>query len=276
MDNRLGFDRHFLPVPIDLPLLENGAGNLLHYRHFSVALNPERRMPYYTAVNIDAERYNRLKDQIPSRKEIGDDRWVLDERIPKEMQLSASFYRDNDFDLGHMVRREDVLWGDSLDQVLAANEDTFYLTNATPQHKDFNRSAQRWKGLEDYALKNARKNNLQVSVFSGCVFDEADRQLNGVQIPGKFWKILVMVRADGQLSATGYMIQQDDLIEDITERGVGFQYEQFQTYQVPISKIEQATGLRFQLNDYDPLQKMGTRGGEMLPVAVDTFEDIVF
>lgn len=274
--DRLGFDPMFLPVRLSLPTLEDGTGTLLHYRHFSVALNPERRMPYYTAVNIDAERYNRLKDQIPTREEMGRDNWVLDKRVAREQQLPESFYNDNDFDLGHMVRREDVLWGDNLEQVLAANDDTFYLTNATPQHKDFNRSAQRWKGLEDYALKNARKNNLRVSVFSGCVFNEADRQLNGVQIPGKFWKILVMVRADGALSATGYLIQQDDLIESITEREIGFRYEQFKTYQVSIAQIEAATGLRFHLNDYDPLQKIGTRGGDVMPVAVDVYEDIVF
>ncbi|MDX1940582.1 MAG: DNA/RNA non-specific endonuclease [Saprospiraceae bacterium] len=270
-----GFDPNFLPVSLELPILADTEAPLLNYRHFSVAVNPARRMPYYTAVNIDAERYNKLKDQIPTRKEIGDDNWVLDKRIPKSIQLPESFYKDNDFDLGHMVRREDVLWGENVEQALAANDDTFYLTNATPQHKDFNRNAERWKGLEDYALKNARKNNLRVSVFSGCVFDEKDRKFKEVQIPGKFWKILIIVKPDGELSATGYIVQQDDLIEDITERG-GFSYEQFKTYQVPISRIEAATGLQFQLNDYDPLQKMGIRGSEMQPSAIDDYADIVF
>ncbi len=272
----LGFDPCFLPVRVDLPAPPDDSGILLPYIHYSISLNPARRMPYYTAVNIDAERYNQLKAQIPSRKEIGADRWILDDRISKEVQLPTSFYKNNDFDLGHMVRREDALWGDSLEQALAANNATFYLTNATPQHKDFNRNAQRWKGLEDYALKNARQNNLQVSVFSGCVFREDDRKYKEVQIPGKFWKILVMVKADGALSATGYVIQQDDLIQDITEREIGFRYEQFKTYQVPIAQIEAATGLQFQLNDFDPLQKTATRGVELLPIAIDDFVDIIF
>lgn len=272
----LGFDPCFLPMRVDLPALPDDSSILLPYLHYSVALNPARRMPYFTAVNIDAERYNQLKAQIPSRKDIGADRWILDDRIPKEVQLPASFYRDNDFDLGHMVRREDVLWGDNVEQALAANNATFYLTNATPQHKDFNRNAQRWKGLEDYALKNARQNNLRVSVFSGCIFREDDRKHKMVQIPGKFWKVLVMVKANGELSATGYVIQQDDLIQDITEREIGFQYEQFKTYQVPITQIEAATGLQFQLNAYDPMQKIATRGVELLPMAIDDFADVLF
>ncbi len=270
-----GFNPDFLPVKVDFPKMENSASRLLHYHHFSVVMNPERRLPFYTAVNIDAEGYNRLKAEIPSRKQIGADSWVQDKRLPREEQLPASFYVNNDFDIGHMVRREDVLWGDTLEQALAANKDTFHLTNAAPQHKDFNRCAQRWKGLEDYALQNARRHNLRVSVFSGCIFDEQDRKHRDVQIPGKFWKILVMVKENGELSATGYIVQQDDLIEGITERG-GFQYEQFKTYQVPLAQIEQTTGLQFRLNEHDPLQKMATRGGDMTPLSIDDYADIIF
>ncbi len=270
-----GFDPNFLPLKVELPALDDETAPLLNYRHFSVKMNPERRLPYYTAVNINAEKYNQLKEQLPTRKELGDN-WVTEPRIPKTEQLPESFYDHNDFDLGHMVRREDALWGDSVEEAIAANNDTFHLTNAVPQHKDFNRNAQRWKGLEDYALKNARANDLKVSVFSGCVFDENDRTFEAVKIPGKFWKILVMVKLNGELSATGYLVQQDDLIRSITEREAGFRYEQFKTYQVPISKIEELTGLQFGLNDHDPMQKMGVRGEEVLPAAIDDYSDIVF
>lgn len=267
-----GFDSHFLSVPLQLPAFEGEPEDLLHYRHFSVAMKKDRRMPYYTAVNIDATKYNKLKEAIPSRKEIGSDNWILDPRIPKTEQIPESFYAANDFDLGHMVRREDALWGDTLEEALEANNDTFFLTNACPQHKDFNRNAARWKGLEDYALKNARQNDLKVSAFTGCVFSDTDRSYKGVQIPGQFWKILVMVKANGELSATGYLVQQDDLIEDITERDLGFRYEQFKTYQVPISQLEALTGLQFGLNEYDPLQK--TRNIITQPTPIDEFEDI--
>ncbi|MFN7119456.1 MAG: DNA/RNA non-specific endonuclease, partial [Saprospiraceae bacterium] len=273
-DGRTGFNPNFLSVCIPLPPLPEDTDPLLHYRHFSVAMNTARRMPYYTAVNVDAHKYNELKDQIPSRKEMGGDDWDLDPRIPKTAQIPESFYEHNDFDLGHMVRREYALWGNTLTEALAANDDTFYLTNAVPQHKDFNRNAQRWKGLEDYALKNARKNDLRISVFSGPVFNENDRKAKGIQIPGQFWKIIVMVKPDGELSATGYLVQQDDLIESITERDLGFRYEQFKTYQVPLTKIEELTGLQFGLNDHDPIQK--TRSIFALPEPIEDYEDIIF
>jgi DNA/RNA endonuclease G (NUC1) len=272
-----GYNIHFLGVSLPLPKLpETVITPILDYKHFSIAMNKARKMPYFTAVNIDAVKYNKLKSQIPSRKEIGADTWIVDPRVNKNDQLPKSFYSKNDFDLGHMVRREDALWGDTLDEALAANNDTFYLTNATPQHKDFNRNAERWKGLEDYALRNARQNDLKISVFTGCIFTNQDRKLGDVRIPAKFWKVIVMIKEDGEPSATGYIVQQDDLIHDITERGL-FVFDQFKTYQVDLKSLEEESGLKFGLNHCDPLQKLGTRslmGTE--PLLVESFENIIF
>jgi endonuclease G len=277
MMDRKGYNPDFLGVSVPMPTFTKAIRTtIVHYLNFSIAIHKSRKMPYFTAVNIDAVKYNALKDQIPSRKEIGADRWIFDPRLAKEVQLAKSFYENNDFDLGHMVRREDALWGDTLEEALIGNNDTFYLTNATPQHKDFNRNAERWKGLEDYAIKSARKHALLISVFTGCIFKSNDRKLNNIQIPAKFWKIIVMKKADGQLSATGYIINQDDLIEDITAREL-FVYDQFKTYQVNISDIEMETGLQFGLNEYDPRQTIQTRSLDPLtPTALDSWNDIVF
>lgn len=274
---RKGYNAHFLDVAVPLPELKvKEPVPILNYRHFSISMNRQRKMPYFTAVNIDAVKYNKMKSEIPSRKEMGSDNWKIDPRMDKTAQLPKTFYSKNDFDLGHIVRREDALWGDTLQEVIAANKDTFFLTNAAPQHKDFNRNAQRWKGLEDYALRNARLYDLRLSVFTGCIFTDKDRRLATIQIPAKFWKVIVMIKEDGTPSATGYIVNQDDLIEDITEREL-FIFEQFKTYQIDLKTIELATGLAFGLNDFDPLQKVGTRGLIISePILIDDPDKIVF
>ncbi|MBL7818133.1 MAG: DNA/RNA non-specific endonuclease [Saprospiraceae bacterium] len=284
--NRKGYNPEFLSVKVPLPkipkelqsqiaLTTEGAKKELKYHHFSVVMNGERKMPFFTAVNIDGLSYEKLGD-VPSRTEIGRDKWYLDPRIAKDKQLDDSFYGKNDFDIGHQVRREDALWGDTLEEALKANNDTFHLTNAAPQHKDLNRNAKRWLGLETYALKNARKYGLKISVFTGPVFDDKDGVFNGVKIPDQFWKIIVMIKDDGVPSATGYIIQQNDLIEDIVTRS--FVYEQFETYQVAISEIEDLTKIKFGLNDYDPIQKKSTRSltFEAHPERIDSFDKIEF
>jgi endonuclease G len=280
-----GYDKQFLGQIIDLPTIpahskdhiaipDGKKNGELKYHHYSLVMNKKRKMPFFTAVNINALSYENLKENIPSRTEIGRDKWYFDPRIPENTQLPASFYDKNDFDLGHLVRREDALWGDTLEFAIKANNDTFHLTNACPQHKDFNRNAKRWLGLENYAIKNARKNDLKISVFTGPIMTDNDRKLNNVAIPAKYWKIIVMIKEDGTLSATGYIVQQDDLIEDITVRG--FTYEQFQTYQVPINEIEEATQLSFGLNEYDPLQNVRSRDLLYEPHKIEDFRQIQF
>ncbi len=44
----------------------------------------------------------------------------------------------DDFDIGHHVRREDPVWGDTAEFAIKCNDDTFHSTNACPQHKNFN------------------------------------------------------------------------------------------------------------------------------------------
>ncbi len=284
--NRQGYNPEFLSVKVPLPKIAKelqaqivktteGAKKELKYHHYSVVMNGDRKMPFFTAVNIDGLSYEKL-GEVPTRTEIGRDKWYTDPRIPKEKQILASWYGKNDFDIGHQVRREDALWGDTLEDAIKANNDTFHLTNAAPQHKDFNRNANRWLGLEDYAIKNTRKYGLKISVFTGPIFDAKDGVFNGIQIPDQFWKIIVMIKDDGKPSATGYIVQQNDLIDDIVTRS--FIYEQFKMYQVPISEIETLTNITFGLNSYDPKQTSKTRSltFEMKPEVVDSYKDIEF
>jgi endonuclease G, mitochondrial len=245
---------------------------VLNYHHYSLIINEKRKMPQFTAVNMDAVSYNKIEKQVPSRSKIGRDKWFLDPRIPKTAQLDDDFYKDNDFDIGHMVRREDAVWGDTLEQAIKANNDTFHLTNACPQHKDFNRNAKRWLGLEDYAIKNARKNDLRITVFTGPVLLDDDKKFNNIAIPATFWKIIIMVKEDGTPSATGYIIRQNDLIKDMVN--LRFEYGAFETYQVKLSEIEGISDLKFGLNDHDPLQKINSLVYE--PKKIEGHHDIVF
>ncbi len=244
-----GYNRAFLGTDFIVPLPElseqmmtdvatTADGNIvLDYTHFSIAMSKSRRLAYFTAVNIDGHQLVDVKRS--------NDRWYFDPRIDESYQLGESFYRSNDIDRGHLVRRRDPNWG--IDAV-KANEHTFHFTNSSPQHKNFNQKV--WLDLEDYLLDNARDYEMKVSVFTGPVFRESDRVYRGAQIPNQFWKVAVMVKDDHSLSATAYLQTQENLIDGDLE----FIYGQFETYQVPITKIEELTGLHFgELRQADPL-----------------------
>jgi endonuclease G len=223
---------------------------LLPYHHYSVAMNKERRLAFFTAVNIDGNTSRRLKREP--------DRWSFDPRIPHEEQTGEPVYEHNKLDRGHLVRRLDPAWGDSPEIVKIANDDTFHFTNCTPQHKDFNENKQSWAGLEDYILENADNLDFKVNVFSGPVLADDDEDYRGVKLPKQFWKVVTMVKTNGQLSATGYVISQQALIEQPIDEKLevagDFQFGGFRTFQVPVAQVEQLTGLSFgPLSSFDPL-----------------------
>jgi endonuclease G len=243
--------------------------HIIPYLHFSVVFSMSRRVPRFTAVNIDGSRARKLKRT--------NDQWFHDLRLPRQLQLGREDYSQRGIDRGQMVQREDPNWGDAA-EAARANEDTFHYTNAAPQHPRLNRGKQAWLGLEEYILCNARTLGFRAVVFTGPILRRNDPVLENsdMRIPREFWKIIVMVDADKRaLHATGYVIGQGELIRDITE---GFLFEDFRTYQVRIVDIQRATRLDFGLlMNADPLARRardeeGT-GGLLLSLALDTAAD---
>jgi endonuclease G len=259
----LGRGEHAVPLPTLPPELEAIAAvntrakaeprYLLPYHHFTIALNRERRLAFFTAVNIDGAL------AFPEKRER--DHWFVDPRVPKSNQTTGALYAQNDLDLGHLVRRLDPTWGASDEEARRANDDTFHYTNCTPQHKDFNRNKTRWAGIEDYILNHAENLRFRVCVFSGPVLAADDDEYRGVQLPRQFWKVVAMVKRGGTLSATAYLLSQQSLISGL--RGPpppDFSYGAHRTYQVPVTQVEELTGLSLgSLPASDPLAQRGLR-----------------
>lgn len=221
----------------DIALLKNGT-TVLDYTHFSILMSKSRRLAYYTAVNINGQQL--INIQRPKK-------WYFDPRLDRKYQCGPELYDNNDIDRGHLVRRLDPIWGKLAKK---ANEDTFHFTNCSPQHKNFNQLT--WLDLENYILRNAETFDLKVTVFTGPVFRTDDMLYRGVKIPAEFWKVAVMVKADGNLSATAYLQTQKNLIRDLE-----FAFGSYKTYQVAVSNIEILTGLDFgDLRSYDPLRSI--------------------
>jgi endonuclease G, mitochondrial len=269
----LGSGEHAVPLPV-LPdtLVPLAATNslatsepkyLLPYHHFTVVLNKERGLAFFTAVNIDGK--------LQMKPERLEDHWSFDPRVPEEEQTGKDVYERNPLDLGHLVRRLDPAWGTSAKTAKLANDDTFHFTNCSPQHKDFNRNKTSWAGLEDYILKNAANLHFKANVFTGPVLAKDDDVYEGVQLPRQFWKVVTMVKEDGRLSATAYLLSQQHLIDGLRAREA-FSYSAYKTYQVAVTKVEKLSGLSFGLVHADPL---ATRGLEETTKELDRPQDMV-
>ncbi|MDO5095425.1 MAG: DNA/RNA non-specific endonuclease [Peptostreptococcaceae bacterium] len=250
----IGYDPKFLDKAVPLPELSaemqedatrmKDGNYVLDYVHFSIVMRKSRGLAYFTAVNIDGNQ--------PVNIARSGDSWNFDPRIEEKYQYGNEVYSKNDLDRGHLVRRKDPNWGKDAKQ---ANADTFHFTNSAPQHKNLNQKI--WLELEDYVLNNAQTHALKVSVFSGPVFRDDDMVYRKkYKIPAEFWKVVVMVKTDGKLSATAYLQTQKNMIDNLE-----FAYGEYKTYQVPVSQIEQITGLDFgELRKFDPIANNESAG----------------
>jgi endonuclease G len=271
----LGTRKLAVPLPTLPAALQARAARLkgkqsteLKYFNYSVVMNAERGLAFFSCVNIDG----RLRQDIGKRE---GDKWFTDPRIPDDAQVDQKFYGNqktfeadrtkNPFDRGHLVRRLDATWGKTVAQAKKHGDDTFHFTNAVPQFFRFNQGKKLWLGLEEFVLDQLEEDQRKACVFNGPVFDgpeasegelpdpsepqKADPTFGGVAIPKFFWKLMV-VRQNQELMATAFVMSQQDqilAIDRIHESGVfeRLSEAEAQVFQVSIGDLAKFTKLKF-------------------------------
>jgi endonuclease G, mitochondrial len=265
--DRNGYDPNFLSglnVPLPLPLngsdmrqlRRGGSGVELKYQNFSIIMSASRRMAMFTACNIDGGKprtAQRVKD------------WSFDGRLDKEDQLGDIIYDNNILDRGHMVRRQDPIWGDKSE---AANRDTFHFTNSCPQITGVNQGV--WLELENYILDHAKADRMLVNVYTGPFFKDDDMEYKGARIPASFWKVVVIIKEDGMPSATAYKVSQERELSDLE-----FVFSGFKTFQISIQQVIDESGLDFNaLLPFDGFSQHESATNSRLEIKLETPGDI--
>ena len=275
---RKGYDAHFLndprqeallaPVDVAMPqpadasaLARTRSGSdTLHYENFSIRMHAQRRLALLTASNVT--KAPELRRPEPGRDytrrglsglgESDQELWFTDPRLDESFQIPDVFFTKDRkaFDKGHIVRRDDVAWGKTYDELRRANGDSYHVTNCSPQVAGFNRATKgidNWGDLENCVLSEAA--NERLCVFAGPVLDPADEVFSGAgdngsvlraKIPSRYWKVIVSRVADG-LAAYGFMLEQD-------LANVDFEFAvpaEFIPSMYPIAEIERIAAIRF-------------------------------
>jgi endonuclease G, mitochondrial len=276
LESRTGYDPAFLGVDVPMPTLATPEPTVeLRYLHYSLLFRPDRRLAAVTAVTVDGARLIQV-DRT--------DNWGLDPRLAAELQAGPPVYAHNDLDRGHLVMRASATWGNTEEEAQQAEADTFYFTNAAPQNKLFNQGHELWLGLEDYLQEHADAFDRKLVVLAGPVLDAADPPYRDIQVPLRFWKVVAFVQ-DGALAATGYLLDQTPMVDDLgaaIEETVPGQLPPlgpFRTFQVPIADIAALAGVALdQLVAVDLLQSAvtGAAPGEPTPwIELQSLDDVV-
>jgi endonuclease G, mitochondrial len=235
----------------------DGGGDTLLYQNFSVQMHAKRRLALFTASNVTKDPALKKPEagRDYTRKGLGgeSDKWYPDPRVDAKHQLPDVFFTKDRkaFDKGHIVRRDDVAWGRTYDDLLLGNTDSFHVTNCSPQVSGFNRSANgedNWGDLENHVLSEAA--NERLCVFAGPVLAADDKVFSGVgergssisaRIPERFWKVIV-ARVDNGIAAFGFVLEQD--LSDVSWEEFAVP-EEFAPALCALTDIEAMTGVVF-------------------------------
>lgn len=288
--DRQGYARNFLGVALPLPKLKAQprfggalivprparAGDRieLRYHNYSTIHCAGRRLAYISASNLDF-----AAPATASRKQ-GRKTWRTDPRLNANDQLADRFYDHNDYDKGHLTRRDDTAWGKTLADAIAANDDTFFYTNAAPQHYLFNQSddftdagLDLWGDLENFISKQGAAQRTRLTIFNGPIFGDHDKPLHDALVPLRFYKIVAW-KDDGQdPGAVGFVLDQAALVEGLAEEAID--PGQFEIRQKRIRDIEAELDLN--LGKIKSWDRLGGQADEVLDeegLPITTFEDI--
>ena len=237
---RPGYDPAFLGEDLELGLPGiTGTAAVLRYLHFTVIMNPARRLAHYVAYNMDGTKLGKAPR--------GND-WAPDPLLPDSLQMGMETLRRSEYDRGHLVSRANVMWGDER-EVSIAGRQAFYWTNISPQYQELNRrwwlALERWE--RDVAVDRGRATG-----FSGLVCTEDDERFrdeveledglvaqDSFRIPRGYWKV-VLSKGDNGLQFAAFYLDQTKMMGGKVERP--FRIEK---YRMALCDLEEMTQLRF-------------------------------
>ena len=209
---RPGYDSRFLgeSFRIGWPAV-HGTAQQLHYLHFSVVMNPARRLAWYVAYNTDATKPQRL----PRRN----DRWMPDPLVTEHLQPSNRHFMASGFDRGHLAARSALAWGEERQAGIASRQ-AFFWTNTGPQHPHLNRGS--YLAVELWERKRAERHG-RLTGLCGPVFGAADPRFRDeqegddgfvaygtFQIPQAYWKVVAGVDAAGELRQRAFLFPNSE------------------------------------------------------------------
>jgi endonuclease G len=208
----------------------------VNYYNYTTVINRELRTPIFNAFNIDQSKLFNVK-----RKK----NWDIDSRVGNENQLNNDYYFANPWDRGHLARRAAVAWGENKREAQKASDNTFFYTNATLQHENFNQDE--WLALEDWVLNLEEDSSNKISVFAGPIFGDFSRSITPpgretALIPSAFFKIICFINKSKELEVRAFIMYQDE--EALKDKN-GKKVFNYQRYQVTVTEIEELTGLIF-------------------------------
>lgn len=206
----LGLSQNFSYLPT------SKTGQVIYHEHYSLSYSEEHEQAEWTAYHLKKERLIRVFPRLNNFK--------IDRLIPTGSS-NLSDYRKSGFDRGHLVPARDMSFSKS-----AMNE-SFYLSNISPQRKSFNRGV--WRKLESLVRSWAIEYD-DIYVISAGVLNTSNLTigLNKVTVPAFFYKVILHYN-DIDIKAIAFLIPNTKSAKELSK------------FVCSVDHIEELTGIDF-------------------------------
>ncbi|KAJ3028927.1 UNVERIFIED_CONTAM: nuclease [Siphonaria sp. JEL0065] len=199
------------------------------------------RNVHWVAEKLTKESIDKLlladsSDESPDRKH---STFKEDPSIPQEFRVKPQDYTHSGYDRGHLVPAADVV------ESQKAIDETFFMTNMSPQTPAFNRGV--WASFERY-VRGLVKSFDEVYVVTGPMYlpklDESDGKYyvkyevigrdKNIAVPTHFYKVILGVK-NGKHYLGSFVLANEGVSQDTS----------LDSFLMPVAAIEKSTGLEF-------------------------------
>lgn len=201
-----------------LDYFPSSTGEFINHTHYSLSYVEEHEQPEWVAYYLSPEKLHR----VVKRK----DTFKSDPKVSTESATYADYTAFEDYDAGHLLPCRQMQFD------CQAMSETFYMSNMSPQHWQFNQ--QKWSFLEKLERNMAYRNN-GLYVITGPVLTSIQGTIgvtNKISIPNYYYKIFLKYSWD-EKKAIAFVLPNKK------------EPKPFQDYVVSIDSVEELTGLDF-------------------------------
>lgn len=194
-------------------------GQVIQHKYYALSYNEEHEQAEWVA-------------HILTKKEL-DQPWVerpdyfYDDEAVRTGSSEWADYKSSGYDRGHLLPAADRAFSQE------AIEETFLMSNISPQSRNFNKGI--WRELEEQTRSWAKKYK-KLYVITGPILSDGGKgsigKNNDITIPTQFYKILLDLSEPG-LKGIAFLIPNE------------ISYEPLFKYAVSIDAIEEMTGIDF-------------------------------
>uniref|UniRef100_A0A8C6U9F9 Endonuclease n=1 Tax=Neogobius melanostomus TaxID=47308 RepID=A0A8C6U9F9_9GOBI len=230
--------------------------NIKTRQSYVAAYDPRTRLPVWVLERLDSASISGQSDRRKAE-------FREDPSVHEFHRATNADFKGSGFDRGHMAAAANHKWSQS------AMDDTFLLSNITPQNPDLNQHM--WNRLEQMC-RSLTKQYRGVFVCTGPLFlpqRQTDGRLyvsyqvlgkNHVAVPTHFFKVVILELSDGQgVELRSYVMPNRPIPEQTP----------LEHFLVPIETVERASGLLFVSNIMRLTKNIRTIGLRNLPQILD-------